>query len=389
MKKKLYNVWKHLLHALFYVFRIFPIDKEKIVFSNFDGKGFGDNPKYIAIELKKKRSEMKMIWVVHGGADKGLPEWIRSVKLGSIRSIYEYSTAGIWVDNSRKPTYIEKRKGQFYIQTWHAGIPGKKVEKDTVTQLPESWIAASKHDSEMADCFVSNCKFASKHFRTAFWYSGNIVEYGYPRNDILFYGDHVKEVILRNLGIKSGTKIVLYAPTFRNSKKDVYDIDMHGVEKALQDRFGGEWIGLVRLHPLMTRDQFKFDKKLIDCTDYPDMYELLRIADVEITDYSSSIFEFACLQGKPAFTYGKDVEEYREERGFYYDVMELPFPFAKTNAELLSKIRSFDEAHYEMSLRAFNDEIGWYEDGNAATRIVQLIVDKVEGETEYAQRRES
>ena len=48
MKKK---IFKHIYVSLL---RILPIKKDKIVFCNFSGRGYGDNPKYIAEEIHKR-----------------------------------------------------------------------------------------------------------------------------------------------------------------------------------------------------------------------------------------------------------------------------------------------------------------------------------------------
>ena len=54
---------KQLLYYSFMkCFRIFPIDRKKIVVSNFRGKGYGDNPKYI-IENLRKRKERYTGWL--------------------------------------------------------------------------------------------------------------------------------------------------------------------------------------------------------------------------------------------------------------------------------------------------------------------------------------
>ena len=68
-------------------------------------------------------------------------------------------------------------------------------------------------------------------------------------------------------------------PSFRDSGNiDCYDLEYEKVLKAMEDRFGGDWICLARLHPRTK----KYDKelimesdKLIDACFYPDIQELL------------------------------------------------------------------------------------------------------------------
>ena len=65
IKKRIkYLVYK-IIRILFYVFRIFPISNRKIVFNSFVGKGFCDNPKYIAKELMNINEDMDLVWIVN------------------------------------------------------------------------------------------------------------------------------------------------------------------------------------------------------------------------------------------------------------------------------------------------------------------------------------
>ncbi|MFR8314242.1 MAG: CDP-glycerol glycerophosphotransferase family protein [Ruminococcus sp.] len=73
---------------------------EKIVVSNFRGKGYGDNPKYIE-NLRKRKETYKIYWLVEDKNEKNAEE-IHVVKINSIASLYHLSTAKIWIDNCRK-----------------------------------------------------------------------------------------------------------------------------------------------------------------------------------------------------------------------------------------------------------------------------------------------
>src|SRR5690554_7320480 len=103
------------------VFRIFPIQKNKIIINNHNGKGYGDNAKYIVEKLLKSNVNLDIVWVLKNLTidEAGLPQSIRTVKLGSLRYIYEMTTAKIWLENNRIYQHLFKRKEQYYIQTWH------------------------------------------------------------------------------------------------------------------------------------------------------------------------------------------------------------------------------------------------------------------------------
>lgn len=68
--------------------------------------------------------------------------------------------------------------------TWHSSMGIKKVEKDG--NLDAEYIEIAKSDSRMCDLILSGCKFRSNVIRSGFWYDGEILEKGTPRNDMLF-----------------------------------------------------------------------------------------------------------------------------------------------------------------------------------------------------------
>ena len=164
-----------------------PIDKGKILFMNYNGCGYGCNPKYIAEELLRRKGipKLQMIWGVKEH-QPSIPEEIRQVKIGTLEYYRELSTAGIWIDNARKSIDVKKREGQYYIQTWHGAAPIKKVEKDIENHMSLSLINACKNDSDMADIFVSGSKFYTSLYKNSFWYDGESIEVGLPRQDVFW-----------------------------------------------------------------------------------------------------------------------------------------------------------------------------------------------------------
>ena len=78
---------------------LFPIDNKKIVLSSYYGRGYGDNPKYIAEELIKLGKDLKIIWLVKDEKDAvTLPAGICGVKTYSTKGIFHLCTAKVWVD---------------------------------------------------------------------------------------------------------------------------------------------------------------------------------------------------------------------------------------------------------------------------------------------------
>ena len=184
-----------VLKTFFYLFRIFPIKKNKVVLSCHLGKGYGDNGKYIVEALLKRRKKYDIVWLAKNPSEK-FPDGVRAVYYRSIKSIFEQVTAGVWIDNRRKPLFVRKRKNQFYIMTWHSNIALKKVEKDVEEHLEPRYVASAKRDSKMADIILSGSKWETALMQRAFWYDGKVLQIGYPRQDI-FVGskdEYVKKI---------------------------------------------------------------------------------------------------------------------------------------------------------------------------------------------------
>ena len=347
-----------IFKTLFYLFRIFRIKKNKIVFVSYLGKGYGDNGKYIAEELLSRKKDLDIVWLCRD-MNSEFPDGIRKVKYNSLRSVYELATARVWVDNKRKPIYVRKRAGQYYIMTWHADSVLKKVEKDAETKLPSYYVEAAKNDSKMADLFLSSCAWETRLYRNAFWYKGEIMEEGYPRQDILFnYDENTVNKIKAEIGISSNTKIVMYAPTFRKNMTskdlDIYSIDWKKMLSEFEHRFGGKWVGMIRLHPNVAKlsGDIKLPENVIDVSGIPDVQRLIIVCDCLITDYSSIIIE-AALARKIGITYAKDYDEYKKDRDTYFEMEEFPFPFSESQDELFSIIRDFDNKKYYDDLDEF------------------------------------
>lgn len=374
---------KHLgMRVLMNGMRVFPVNRKKIVISNYFGKGYGDNGKAIAESLHAMDPELDIVWAVKPEFATTLPAYIRGVSYGSLAFLREMATAGAWVDNCRKNPGFVKRKGQFYVQTWHGTTALKRIEGDAAEHLDEFYVAGCKHDSQMADVILSGCKFFTELCRRAFWFDGEILECGSPRSDVLFRSDESTRQKVRDaLGISADKKIVLYAPTFRqNENLDCYRMDFEGVLKTLEEKTGDQWVFAIRLHPNVSDKAgfIQYSERIVNATNYPDLYEMLPVCDFVISDYSSVMFDGGLI-GKPVMLFATDVQDYAADRNFYFDITNLPFTLAQNNPQLLSNIAAFDAELYQKELRRFNDMICYYENGTASNTIAGRILEELHG----------
>ena len=377
-----------IIITLFYLLRVFPVKKNKVIATAFGGIRYGDNQKPMLEALHEICPETDVVWVKKRGYEYELPEWIRCIHSWTLRWLYEYATAKIWINNNLTPVYFQKRKGQLYIETWHGGLGIKKIFTDKTSKKAQIYKKLYERISRLADVFISNSDHLSAIYRNALHYNGPIWKCGYPMNDILFTeSSQITEKVKKTLNIPATNKIFLYAPTHRDKfvKKggvddSVFFSNFTNLRQSLSQKFGGEWTIMLRWHQKQMKmlSGTKIPSNVVNATSYPDMQELLMATDVMMSDYSSCIFD-AAMRRIPCFIYASDYVDYKEYRGVYYEMEELPFPYAKNNYELEQNVRAFDMEDYLKKWDAFAVRTGLNETGHAAKDIAEKMADFLNG----------
>ena len=123
----------------------------------------------------------------------------------------------------------------------------------------------------------------------------------------------------------------------------------------------------------------RYDAFATDVSRHHDVTELMLLADVLVTDYSSVMFDFANT-GRPMVFFTYDYEDYvRDERGTYLDLPEVaPGPMAASTDELVAALRSVDDdvARYRDRYATFRKRFCEYETGHAAEHVVEEFFDR-------------
>jgi CDP-glycerol glycerophosphotransferase len=210
-----------------------------------------------------------------------------------------------------------------------------------------------------------------------------ILELGYPRNDILFFPDEERMRRTRHrLGISEDDKrkLVLYAPTWRDNQHQTgvgYTYDLNVNFDKWRRKLGENYIILFRAHYFIANsfDFSAYDDFVKDASIIDDINDLYVIADLLITDYSSVFFDYADLK-RPMLFYMYDLEEYQGKmRDFYIDLNTLPGDIVTEEEELLEKISQMDyENFYDERYRKFNETYNYLDDGHAAERVVKRLI---------------
>jgi CDP-ribitol ribitolphosphotransferase len=201
---------------------------------------------------------------------------------------------------------------------------------------------------------------------------------GIPRTDALFDDARmaaVSHAIRTRYAIPSDRRTILYAPTFRGESVAKATSGALLDLRAMHAQLGEDHVVLLRLHPFV-RESHVLDADLagfvIDVSDYHDMNELLPLADILVTDYSSVMYEFALLR-RPIVFFAPDIADYDGERGFYFDYHTgVPGPVFENSAALASFVRAgiFDLERVDAFARASFDVA----DGGATERFIERIV---------------
>lgn len=412
--KHIKNLWRYVDAALgriarFYISKTTKLANNRVMFFTNQGS-YACNPRAIHAALVEKLGRVgrlgqyDLVWsyLEKSMANKKIPN-CRMVVRHSLGHVRAMASAKIIITNGEGFLVRRTRKnaGQIVLNTWHGSLGFKRFGPESVkTQSVEQLCRLSE---TYVDVNISNSTFEDDVFRSTYWPNTEIWKFGHARNDILVLNDEDKRRALKenllieqlqyefnmsqDCGIEEqlqNIKICLYAPTFRDSEAmDSYNIHYGLLIEALQRRFGGKWLVFTRLHPRLTKKKKAMkladNDTIFDLAHYPDIQDLMLVADAMITDYSSCILDYM-LTRRPGFIFATDIEQYNTERGFYYSLYDTPFPVAVSNVELLRNIENFEEPRYVEAVNAFLEEKGCMDDGHAAERTADKIIEILESQ---------
>lgn len=359
--------FKHKLFAkLFNIFTFHSIENNLVSFIVDSNKSFGTNLDYIKEEFEKRGSfEFNYFY-----KDK--------LSLNSLKKL-AVSKYVFLNDNFFPIAFMNFKSESIVIQLWHA--PGAFKKFGGSVENPEML----KMISDNTDYLITTSDYIEDYYCEAFQIDkSKIKALGLPRADYYFKNhdlDKLRKDFNRKYDLTGDKKIILYAPTFRQNSQfnNVFNyLDLNKFNEKLSD----EYILALRLHPKIKKfysDDISVDGEYIDCSDYDNEQELLLLADILITDYSSIMIEFGLLN-KPVIFFAYDLDNYlNNERGFYLDYRnDLPGPIVCNDDDL---IKCIAEGIDTSDLLAFLKTQFNIIDGNASERIVDFVLDE-RGENE-------
>lgn len=268
---------------------------------------------------------------------------------------------------------IRLRTEQRVIQLWHKNGAFRRfgIDKNTT----ESHFREYKNHSQYSDVAVTG-EYVRQFYTHAFGVDYETVKpLGAPSTDALLKKDFVqvnKEIIQNKHPLLKNRRVYVYFPSYRENEGELAVLDPKIDWAKLNNDLADDEIFVVSRHPL-TPDVFFKDAFYSRVKDYTkdSTDELLSLADVIITDYSSIIFEASLLK-KPMVFYCSDFGEF--EPDFYIDYdNELPGEIIKDSEGLLEAVRNAYSARDEEKISAFREKFMSACDGRSTGRILNLI----------------
>jgi len=354
----------------------YKVDKDWVLFISFDGRQYSDNPRAISEELHRQNRDIKIFWLLNNISDRSeIPSYVNIIKNTFFNRMKYFAKSFCIVSNERFSNDFFKRKNQFIVQTWHGDRSFKKVlfdDETTKKSKQQIW------DGKVVDLAISGSKFGTSVYRSAFHYYGEILECGSPRNDCLIENSLDKvNLIKRKIGINKSTKILLFAPTFRDKMLKAQDVNFN-ISQAisiLEEQTGSKWVSLIRAHSASKGIVLPEDSdKCVDVSHYYDMSDLLLISDLLITDYSSSSFDII-LKGTPVIIFAKDEKEYEaSSRSFKVRPEDSGFLCVFNETELDDVLSRFNEIDWQKYNKKVFANYGIIETGRASKKTSENIL---------------
>nr|MDH3085299.1 CDP-glycerol glycerophosphotransferase family protein [Bacillus velezensis] len=266
---------------------------------------------------------------------------------------------------------LNRRPQTTCIQVWHANGSLKKFGLEDVTNQnrPASDISRFKKVYRSFDFVTVGSDAMADVFKKSFGIrDGQLLKTGIPLTDV-YYEEHKPE-----LKHKWPKKIILYAPTFRDY--DMQSFRLPFTEEQLTNTLNGEYMLLVKLHPAVLHHiSASFESELIKNVSDMRLHDLLKAADILITDYSSVPFEFALLN-KPIFFFTYDLEEYDQKRGLIDNYTSvIPEKACHDSEALLEEMTKKPFRAEEM--KRFSDKWNMYSDGNSSSKLLQFAEEQI------------
>lgn len=334
--------FKAVMSVLYLPYRRMKVQPNKVTFLTNRSDRLEGNIKAVFHEMTKLDGVDITVLCKKGGIKQNLPNLFKFFKL--------YSTSRVvFVDDYYHfISYLNKKPDVKLIQLWHACGAFKTFGFSRLGR--DSYLRQSSPNHRQYDYVIVSSDDVIPYYAEGFGVAmEKVIPLGSPRCDRFEderYKAQFKKKFYKNNENLRDKKILLFAPTFRGGGMGNchYPIDRFEADKLLEG-LGDEWVVAVKMHPYLTeRPACKAENRdrLIDFTGEYDVNDLLLVADLLVTDYSSVVFE-ASLANVPMLFFAFDLNEYSRDRDFYCNFSSfVPGKIVLTTDEMLAAIKAGD-----------------------------------------------
>ncbi|MCB5953569.1 CDP-glycerol glycerophosphotransferase family protein [Enterococcus sp. CWB-B31] len=361
---------------LYMCFSIIPINKKRITFASDSRATLSGNLEYLYTEINRRNKQFSSVFFLKASInDKKTLFYLIKFAWSLARSRY------ILIDDFFPLIYqLKIRKETDLIQVWHAAGAFKKFGYSRMG-LPGGPSPKSKNHKNYTKVFVSSSNVIEQYAEGFGVSPSTILPLGLPRTDLFFDLKKMSKIetyLKTKLPFIINKKIILFAPTFRGNGQlsAYYPNDWLDYEKLYETYANSNYICLIKFHPFIKEYTIsdKYKDFFFDVSEFREINDLLIIADVLVTDYSSVIFEYALLKKKIIF-FTPDLDEYIEKRGFYFDFKQfVPGPVAYSSDELIHLLDEQIKADIP-KIEKFIEYSFDYLDGRSSERIIDYLIE--------------
>jgi len=364
-------------------FETLSVRPHQILYESMHGTSIGGNP-YAMFEYIFRCTEYAdwtHVWVIAPGVT--VPDSLRQfenvvfVERQSDLYLRYLATSGYLINDVTFPYWFIRRPEQKYLNTWH-GTPLKHLGRDVSGEFmvhgnvqrnllqATHLISPNRHTSEV---LIRSNDIAGV-------LTAKLAETGYPRIDrTLRASESRRDAIRVQLGLCTDKPVVLYAPTWRGEHGDA-DFDAERLRKDLAALAELPCQLVFRGHHMVEALLVESNLPVAIARQEVDTSDVLAIADILITDYSSIFFDFLPTR-RPIIYYCYDLEDYVRSRGLYFDVQDMPGELCRDIKSLVAALAcrlgsgepSLDDA-YDTALKQFCP----HEDGHASARATAFLL---------------
>ena len=295
----------------------------QVFFQSLIGRNYGDSPKIIfdAMRSDPDFKDFKYVWAFVDPDKFSVPDNTEKVGLNSLKYFTKAIQSGVWVCNVNiERGLLFKPRKTVFLNTGHGG----QFKVDGNAQKNRN-----DYDYSDVDMFCSFSKFDEDiNVRDYKVRREACVICGVPRDDELYHvtPETVKQA-RKKLGIPDGKKVILYAPTWRDSSDggENYSIAPPMDIALWRKKLSKDYVLLFRAHHLTTKSMnLEYDDFVINGSLEQNVNTVLVASDILITDYSSIAYDYSILE-RPIVDFAYDYEEYKNTRGLNEE-LEVMFP---------------------------------------------------------------